>query len=165
MQTEKLYQLAFDFAALTGQETVADLYCGAGTISLMLARAAKQVIGIEIVPQAIEDARENARANGVENVSFHAAAAEALLPQLVAQGLRPDVVVLDPPRKGCEEPVLSAIAQAAPQRVVYVSCDPATQARDAKILCAYGYRPTRCQSVDMFCQTGHVENVLLFEKA
>ena len=131
----------------------------------MLAKAAKQVIGIEIVPQAIEDARENARSNGVENVSFHAAAAEALLPQLVAQGLRPDVVVLDPPRKGCEEPVLSAIAQAAPQRVVYVSCDPATQARDAKILCAYGYRPTRCQSVDMFCQTGHVENVLLFEKA
>ena len=165
VQTEKLYHLAFDFAALTGQETVADLYCGAGTISLMLAKAAKQVIGIEIVPQAIEDARENARANGVENVSFHAAAAEALLPQLVAQGLRPDVVVLDPPRKGCEEPVLSAIAQAAPQRVVYVSCDPATQARDAKILCAYGYLPTRCQSVDMFCQTGHVENVLLFEKA
>lgn len=164
VQTEKLYQTALDFVALTGHETVADLYCGAGTISLLLAQAARQVIGIEIVPQAIADAKENAKANGVCNAEFHAAAAEELLPQLVEQGLRPDVVVLDPPRKGCEEAVLRAIALAAPRRVVYVSCDPATQARDAKYLCTHGYRVSRCQSVDMFCQTSHVENVLLFEQ-
>ena len=162
LQTEKLYQTALDFAQLSGDELVADLYCGAGTISLMLAQKAKQVIGIEIVPEAIRDAEENARHNGVSNARFHAAAAEDLLPQMVGQGLQPDVVVLDPPRKGCEEKVLSAIAQAAPKRIVYVSCDVATQARDAKYLCAHGYRVTKCQSVDMFCLTGHVENVILF---
>lgn len=164
VQTEKLYRTAVDFAALTGQELAADLYCGAGTISLLLAQRAKRVIGIEVVPQAIQDAVENARANGVENAEFHAAAVEDLLPQLVAEGLKPDVVVLDPPRKGCEEAVLSAIADAAPQRVVYVSCDPATQARDVKFLCAHGYRAERCQCVDMFCYTGHVETVCLLSK-
>ena len=122
------------------------------------------MVGIEIVPQAILDAEENARRNGVENVEFHAAAAEKLLPQLVEKGLRPQVVVLDPPRKGCEEAVLAAIAQAAPERVVYVSCDPATLARDAKFLCAHGFQALRCQSVDMFCQTGHVETVCLMSK-
>ena len=160
VQTEKLYQTAVDFAELTGNELVADLYCGAGTISLLLARHAKKVVGVEIVPQAIRDAEENARTNGVSNAAFHAAAAEDLLPQMVSQGLRPNVIVLDPPRKGCEEPVLRAIAQAAPRRVVYVSCDPATLARDAKILCTNGYRADACQPVDMFCQTGHVETVL-----
>lgn len=164
VQTEKLYQTAVDFAGLTGIELVADLYCGAGTISLLLARRAKKVVGIEIVPQAIRDAEENARVNGVSNAAFHAAAAEALLPQMVAQGLRPDVIVLDPPRKGCEEPVLRAIAQAAPRRVVYVSCDPATLARDAKLLCAMGYQADHCQPVDMFCWTGHVETVCLLSK-
>ncbi len=164
VQTEKLYQTAVDFAGLTGSELVADLYCGAGTISLLLARHARHVIGIEVVPDAIRDAVENARANGAENVEFHAAAAESLLPQLVAQGLRPDVVVLDPPRKGCEEAVLSAIAEAEPRRVVYVSCDPATQARDVRYLCARGYRAEKCQSVDMFCYTGHVETVCLLSK-
>ena len=159
VQTEKLYQTALDFAGLTGGELVADLYCGAGTISLLLARKARQVIGIEVVPQAIRDAEENARRNGVANAVFHAAAAEELLPQLVAQGLRPDVVVLDPPRKGCEESVLRAIAEASPRRVVYVSCDPATQARDVKILRACGYTAEKCQPVDMFCWTGHVETV------
>lgn len=164
VQTEKLYQLALDYAGLTGGELAADLYCGAGTISLLLAQKARHVVGIEIVPQAILDAEENARRNGVENVEFHAAAAEKLLPQLVEKGLRPQVVVLDPPRKGCEEAVLAAIAQAAPERVVYVSCDPATLARDAKFLCAHGFQALRCQSVDMFCQTGHVETVCLFSK-
>lgn len=164
VQTEKLYQTALDFAGLTGTETVADLYCGAGTISLLLARKAKKVIGIEIVPEAIRDARENAVNNGIGNVQFHAAAAEELLPRLVEKGLRPQVVVLDPPRKGCEEKVLSAIAEAAPGRVVYVSCDPATQARDVKFLCAHGYRAEKCQSVDMFCQTGHVETVILLSQ-
>ena len=164
IQTEKLYQTAVDFAGLTGNELVADLYCGAGTISLLLARHARKVVGIEIVPQAIRDAEENARTNGVSNAEFHAAAAEELLPQMVAQGLRPDVIVLDPPRKGCEDPVLRAIAAAAPRRVVYVSCDPATLARDAKILCANGYKADACQPVDMFCQTGHVETVCLLSK-
>ena len=164
VQTEKLYQTALDFAQLTGNELVADLYCGAGTISLLLAQKARQVIGIEIVPQAIRDAEENAKNNGVANAEFHAAAAEDLLPQLVAQGLRPDVVVLDPPRKGCEEAVLRAIAQAAPRRIVYVSCDPATLARDAKILASFGYAPAACQPVDMFCQTEHVETVCLLSK-
>ena len=163
-QTEKLYQTALDFAGLTGNELAIDLYCGAGTISLLLARRARQVVGIEVVPQAIRDAEENARANGIANAQFHAAAAEDLLPQLVAQGLRPDVVVMDPPRKGSEESVLAAIAAAAPRRVVYVSCDPATLARDAKFLCANGYRAVQCQPVDMFCQTGHVETVLLLSK-
>ena len=163
-QTEKLYQTALEFAGLTGTELVADLYCGAGTISLLLARHAGRVIGVEIVPEAIRDAEENARVNGVTNAEFHAAAAEELLPQLVAQGLRPDVIVLDPPRRGCEEAVLRAIAEAAPRRVVYVSCDPATLARDAKILCASGYAPVSCQPVDMFCQTGSVETVLKLSK-
>lgn len=161
VQTEKLYQTALDFAGLTGDETVCDLYCGAGTISLLLARRAKRVIGVEIVPQAIRDAEENARANSVTNAEFYAAPSEELLPKLVSQGLRPDVIVLDPPRKGCEESVLSAIAQAAPRRVVYVSCDPATLARDAKILSSHGYQADACQPVDMFCWTGHVETVCL----
>ncbi|MBR5111410.1 MAG: 23S rRNA (uracil(1939)-C(5))-methyltransferase RlmD [Clostridia bacterium] len=161
VQTEKLYQIALDYAKLTGNELAADLYCGAGTISLLLARHARKAVGVEIVPQAIRDAEENARANGVSNVEFYAAAAEDLLPQLVAKGLRPDVIVLDPPRKGCEEAVLRAIAEAAPRRVVYISCNPATLARDAKILCASGYALAACQPVDMFCQTGHVETVCL----
>lgn len=164
VQTEKLYYTALDYAGLTGNELVADLYCGAGTISLLLAKKARHVIGIEIVEPAIRDAEENARRNGVGNVEFHAAAAEKLLPVLVEKGLRPDVVVLDPPRKGCEESVLHAIIKAAPRRVVYVSCDVATQARDALILTAGGYKAAKCQSVDMFCHTGHVENVLLFER-
>ena len=164
VQTEKLYQTALHFAELTGNELVADLYCGAGTISLLLAKHARRVIGIEIVPQAILDAEENAKTNGITNVEFHAAAAEELLPQLVAQGLRPDVIVLDPPRKGCEEPVLRAIAEAAPRRLVYVSCDPATLARDAKLLSSMGYTPDACQPVDMFCQTGSVETVLSLSK-
>lgn len=164
VQTEKLYQTALDFAGLQGHETVADLYCGAGTISLLLAKKAQSVIGIEIVPQAIRDAEENARRNNVKNAEFHAAAAEELLPKLVEKGLKPDVIVLDPPRKGCEEKVLAAIAQCAPEKVVYVSCDPATLARDAKYLCAHGYSAQKCQSVDMFCQTGHVETVLLLSK-
>ena len=123
---------------------------------------AKQVIGIEIVPPAIEDAKENARVNGIENAQFHAAAAEDLLPKLVQQGLKPDVIMLDPPRKGCEEAVLEAICTCSPEKVVYISCDVATQARDAKYLTAHGYEAVKCQSVDMFCFTGHIENVLLF---
>ena len=163
-QTERLYRTALDFAQLRGDETVADVYCGAGTITLMLARHAARVIGIEIVPDAIRDAKENARLNGVENAQFYCGAAESILPELVRQGLRPDVIVLDPPRKGADEAVLRAIAVAQPARVVYISCNPATQARDARILCAMGYAAQRCQPVDMFCQTAGVENVMLFER-
>lgn len=164
VQTEKLYGTALEFAQLTGNELVADVYCGAGTISLMLARHAKRVVGIEIVPDAIRDAKENARRNDVENAEFRVGAAEEVLPELVDAGLCPDVIVIDPPRKGCEESVLLSIAKAKPKRVVYVSCNPATQARDAKILCANGYHAAACQPVDMFCQTAGVENVMLFLK-
>ena len=163
-QTEKLYRTALDFAGLKGNELVCDLYCGAGTISLLLARHARQVIGIEVVPQAVRDAEENARRNGVENVRFLAGETENILPGLVSEGLRPDAVVLDPPRKGCEEKVLRALLDAAPERIVYVSCDPATLARDVKLLCAGGYRADRCRGVDMFPWTGHVETVVLMSR-
>lgn len=163
-QTEKLYATALDFAQLQGDEIVADVYCGAGTISLALAKRAKQVIGIEIVPDAIRDAKINAERNGILNAQFHCGAAEDVLPRLVEEGLRPNVIVIDPPRKGAEEAVLRAIGKANPRRVVYVSCNPATQARDAKILCELGYRADKCQPVDMFCQTMGVENVMLFSK-
>lgn len=164
IQTEKLYQTALDFADLRGDETVADLYCGAGTISLLLARKARHVTGIEIVPDAIADAKENARLNGVENADFLCGASEAVLPDLVQGGMRPDVIVLDPPRKGADTAVLSAILQCAPQRIVYVSCNPATQARDARILCDGGYQVMKCQPVDMFCQTASVETVVLLSQ-
>ena len=163
-QTEKLYQLALDYAQLTGKETVVDAYCGAGTISLLLAKKAMQVIGIEIVPEAIENAKENAARNGVTNAEFIVGASEAVLPELVRSGLRPDVIVVDPPRKGCEEDVLRAILAAQPSRVVYVSCGAPTLARDAKILTEGGYRAEKVQCVDMFCWTGAVETVMLFSK-
>ena len=163
-QTEKLYGLALDFAELTGNETVVDAYCGAGTISLLLAQKAKRVLGIEIVPQAIENAWANAKRNGIENAEFHTAATEDLLPKLVSKGLRPDVIVLDPPRKGCEPQVLEAILAAKPRRVVYVSCGAPTLARDAKILCAGGYKADKVTCVDMFCWTGAVESVMAFSR-
>ena len=159
-QTQKLYQTALEFADLRGNETAADLYCGAGTISLMLAQKASRVIGIEIVPDAVKDARANAGLNGVENVSFICGAAEEVLPRLVRDGMRPDVIVLDPPRKGAEKAVLDAIIACGPSRVVYVSCNPATQARDVRILADGGYHAVKCQPVDMFCQTAGVETVV-----
>ena len=164
VQTERLYQLAFDFAQLTGSETVVDAYCGAGTISLMLAQKAARVIGIEIVEPAIENARENAARNGISNAEFIVGATEDVLPRLVEGGLRPDVIVVDPPRKGCEEAVLRAILAAQPRRVVYVSCGAPTLARDARILCEGGYAPESVQCVDMFCWTGAVETVMSFSK-
>lgn len=164
VQTEKLYQLALDFAQLTGEETVVDAYCGAGTISLMLARKAKKVVGIEIVEPAIQNANENAARNGITNAEFIVGATEDVLPKLIADGMRPDVIVVDPPRKGCEEAVLQAIIQSRPERVVYVSCGAPTLARDAKILCEGGYIAEKVQCVDMFCWTGAVETVMLFSK-
>ena len=164
VQTERLYGLALDYAQLTGEETVVDAYCGAGTISLMLARKAKRVIGIEIVPEAIDNAKENAARNNMTNAEFLVGATEELLPQMVANGLRPDVIVVDPPRKGCEPQVLEAIIKAQLERVVYVSCGAPTLARDAKLLTEGGYKAEKVQCVDMFCWTGAVETVMCFSK-
>jgi len=163
-QTERLYQTAINFAALTPADTVVDAYAGAGTISLCMARHAGRVIGIEIVPQAVEGAWRNARRNQIANAEFHAAAVETLLPRLVKDGLRPDVIVLDPPRKGVEPAVVEAVLAARPRRVVYISCHVPTQARDLKLLCQGGYRFERCQPVDMFCYAGGVENVALLSR-
>ena len=150
---------------LRGDELVCDLYCGAGTISLMLARHCRQVLGVEIVPQAIENAKANALHNGIGNVDFHCAPAEELLPRLVERGLRPQVMVVDPPRKGLEPAVIDAMAQAAPERIVYVSCNPATLARDAALLCQRGYTLEKVQSVDMFCWTSGIETVAQFVRS
>lgn len=163
-QTERLYGLALEYAGLTGTETVVDAYCGAGTISLLLAQKAKKVIGIEIVPEAIQNANESAARNGIANAEFHVGATEELLPKLVENGLRPDVIVLDPPRKGCDPAVLQAIIAAAPKRVVYVSCGAPTLARDAKLLTEGGYAAEKVQCVDMFCWTGAVETVMVLSK-
>ena len=164
VQTEVLYRTALDFAGLCPDDRLCDVYCGAGTISLMMARHCREVLGIEIVPQAIDNAKENAARNGVTNAAFRCGAAEDVLPALVDEGLRPDVIVIDPPRKGVEAAVIDAIAKAAPRRVVYVSCNVATQARDAALLCARGYRLDRVQPVDMFCWTSGVECVALLSK-
>lgn len=158
IQTEKLYSLALDYAGLTGTETVWDLYCGIGTISLFMARRAKQVYGIEIVEQAIIDARENARRNGIDNARFYVGKAEEVLPALYEQeGIYADVICVDPPRKGCDPACLETIVKMAPRRIVYVSCDSATLARDLKYLCANGYALRRVRAVDLFGQTVHVE--------
>lgn len=164
VQTERLYQTALDFAALSPTDRVCDVYCGAGTITLMLAQHCREALGIEVVPQAILNAKENAVRNGIHNVSFHTGAAEEVLPDLVAQGLRPDVMVVDPPRKGLEPAVIEAMAKAGPRRIVYVSCNVATQARDAALLTQRGYAVERVQPVDMFCWTSGVENVVSFSK-
>ncbi len=163
-QAEVLYNTALEYAELHGGETVIDAYCGTGTISLCLAKKAKKVIGIEIVAPAIEDAKKNAERNGLDNVEFHAADAGKLMPKLYEEGLRPDVIVMDPVRAGCSEEVLQAAAGMAPGKIVYVSCNPATFARDAKILSALGYRLIKVQPVDMFPQTTHIETVSLLVK-
>ena len=164
-QTQRLYAQAVDFAALTGQETVLDLYCGIGTISLALAQKAGQVIGAEIVPQAIEDAKANAERNKVENTRFFCGDAGAVAAQLAQEGVRPQVICVDPPRKGLAPEVPAILASMAPERIVYVSCDPATLARDAKRLEELGYRAVKVQAVDLFPRTAHVETVLLFVRA
>lgn len=163
-QAEKLYNKAMEFAALTGKETVIDLYCGTGTITLFLAKHAKEVYGIEIVPSAIKDAHKNAGDNHCSNASFLLGDASIKLPELVAQGVKPDVVLLDPPRAGCEERVLASIAQVKPERIVYVSCNPASLARDLAYLSAHGYDVPLVQPVDMFPMTAHVECVALLER-
>ncbi|WP_374712599.1 23S rRNA (uracil(1939)-C(5))-methyltransferase RlmD [Symbiobacterium terraclitae] len=163
-QTEVLYGKALEYAGLTGGETVVDLYCGIGTISLFLARQCREVIGIEWVEEAVADARENARRNEVHNARFIAGDAAVEMPRLAEEGVRADVIVLDPPRKGCDEPVLEAIAAVAPRRVVYVSCNPASLARDLGRLAGMGYRTVEVQPVDMFPHTAHVECVARVER-
>lgn len=162
-QTERLYNLALEMAGLTGNETVWDAYCGAGTISLFLAKHAKKVYGVEIVPQAIQNAKENAERNGIQNAEFYTGKAEDVIPSLYReQGIRADVMVVDPPRAGCEESLLQTFLEMQPERIVYVSCDPATLARDLNILCSEGqYEIQRVQPVDLFPMTFHVENVAL----
>lgn len=172
VQTEKLYSLALEYADLKGGETVWDLYCGIGTISLFLAQRAGQVYGVEIVPQAIEDARRNAGINGIENAEFFVGKAEEVLPEYyekyarehVGESARADVIVVDPPRKGCDEALLETIVKMQPERVVYVSCDSATLARDLKVLCGAGYELEKVRPVDMFPMTVHVETVVLLSK-
>lgn len=190
VQTEKLYSLALEYAGLTGKETVWDLYCGIGTISLFLAGSAKKVCGVEIIPQAIDDARENARRNGIENAEFFVGKAEEVLPSFYAgqvenedscgvrasekaavpdqanlpDMLHPDVIVVDPPRKGCDAACLDTMLKMQPDRIVYVSCDSATLARDLRILCDGGYEIQKIRGVDQFGMTVHVETVCLLSK-
>ena len=172
VQTEKLYGLALEYADLKGDETVWDLYCGIGTISLFLAQKAKQVYGVEIVPQAIDDAKENAKINAIDNAEFFVGKAEEVLPEYYAEyerehngeTARADVIVVDPPRKGCDETLLETIVKMQPEKVVYVSCDSATLARDLKYLCANGYEIRMCRGVDQFPQSVHVETVVLLSQ-
>ena len=170
-QTEKLYSLALNCAGLTGNETVWDLYCGVGTISLFMARHAKKVYGVEIIPEAIENARMNAERNGIENATFYVGKAEEVLPNYVenlkAQGMDPqiDVICVDPPRKGCDDVCIQTMLEIAPKRIVYVSCDPATLARDLKKLAEGGYKLEYVQPVDQFAHTVHVECVVLMSRA
>ena len=164
-QMEVLYQQSVNFASLKGTETVIDLYCGTGTISLFLAKQAGYVHGIEEIEMAVEDARLNAQLNRITNVEFHAGKVEIVLPELLEKGVRADVIVLDPPRQGCERKVLEAAVAMNPRRMVYVSCDPATLARDLGILQEQGYKTLEVQPVDMFPQTSHVETVVLITRA
>ena len=165
IQTEKLYSLALEYAGLTGKETVWDLYCGIGTISLFMAQRAKAVYGVEIVPQAIEDARKNAERNHIGNATFYVGKAEEVLPRLYEEEhIFADVICVDPPRKGCDEVCLNTIIKMAPKRIVYVSCDSATLARDLKYLCENGYEIRKVRAVDQFGQTVHVETVVLLSK-
>lgn len=162
-QTKVLYEKALEYADLQGEETVIDAYCGIGTISLFLAQKAKKVYGVEIVPQAIEDAKKNAELNGMTNVEFEAGPAEVVIPTWYKDGIRADVLVVDPPRKGCDEALLNTILAMKPKRVVYVSCNPGTLARDLRILEDGGYKTTEVQPVDMFPQTMHCEAVAKIE--
>jgi len=163
-QTEVLYNKALEYAGLTGEETVFDLYCGIGTISLFLSEKAKKVYGVEVVEDAIMDARKNAELNGVENVEFIAGESEKVVPELYRQGVRADVVVVDPPRKGCDKTLLETLVGMQPERIVYVSCNPSTLARDLNYLDECGYRTVEVQPVDMFPFTPHVECVVLITK-
>ena len=163
-QTKVLYDKALEYAQLTGKETVIDAYCGIGTISLFLAKQAKKVYGVEIVPEAINDAERNAALNNINNAEFVVGEAEKVIPTWYEEGIQADVIVVDPPRKGCDESLLKTIIEMKPKRVVYVSCNPATLARDLQILEDGGYKTKEVQPVDMFPHTGHVETVVLMSR-
>lgn len=164
-QTVALYRKAVEYAGLTGQETVIDAYCGIGTISLFLARQAGRVYGVEIVPEAIEDAKRNAELNGIENADFEAGPSEVVIPRWREEGIAADVIVVDPPRKGCDPALLDTIIRMQPERVVYVSCNPSTLARDLRVLEDGGYKTVEVTPVDMFPHTTHVESVALLIKS
>lgn len=165
VQTKRLYELAVEYASLKGNETVWDLYCGIGTISLFMAKGARQVCGVEIIPQAIEDAKVNAARNNIRNVQFFAGKAEEVLPEKYTRDhIRADVIVVDPPRKGCDEKCLQTMLAMKPERIVYVSCNSATLARDLKVLAKGGYELKRWRAVDMFPHTVHVETVVLLSE-
>lgn len=162
-QTEKLYAIAAKYAALTGTETLLDLYCGIGTIGLSMAAKAKMVIGVEVVPEAVENARENAKRNQIKNAEFLCGDAAFAAAELKKRGEKPDVIVLDPPRKGCDPKLIETAASFSPQRIVYVSCDPATLARDLKYFAQLGFLPQEASPVDLFPATAHVETVVLLQ--
>ena len=164
VQTEKLYKKIEEYAGLTGKETVFDIYCGVGTIGLYLSGNAKKIIGIESVKAAVIDANRNATINGIVNAEYICGKAEEELPKLLGQGVQADVIILDPPRAGCDPELLKAAASAGPSRIIYVSCDPATLARDIKILTSFGYKFIEAQPVDMFPHTMHVETVVLITR-
>ncbi len=165
VQTENMYEQALKYADLKGEETVWDLYCGIGTISLFLARDAKQVYGVEIIPQAIEDAKENAACNQIKNAEFYVGKAEEVLPEKFKQdGIHADVIIVDPPRKGCDERCLETMVKMLPNRIVYVSCDSATLARDLSYLCANGYELKKVRAFDNFPETVHVETIVALHR-
>ncbi len=163
-QAEKLYNKAAEYAGLTGRETVLDLYCGAGTIGLSMAKSAKEIIGVEIVPEAIEDAKINAEINNINNARFICGDAAQAAETLKNEGIHPDVIILDPPRKGCSPDMVKTAAEMNPDRIVYVSCDPATLARDCALFANLGYTAAKATPVDMFPRTGHVETVVQLSK-
>ena len=163
IQTEKLYSMAVDLAGLCGNETVIDVYCGIGTISLFAAHSAKSVYGIEVVEQAVNDARHNAEINGIENAVFEVGKAEIVLPRMYKEGRKADVIFLDPPRKGLEPSAIEAVCGMKPDRIVYISCNPATMARDLSMFATNGYKADKVQPEDQFCQTGNVETVALLK--
>lgn len=165
VQTRKMYQVALDYAQLTGKETVWDLYCGIGTISLFFAEHAKQVYGVEIIPEAIADAKRNAQINGITNVEFFVGKAEVVLPEKYEkEGIYADVIVVDPPRKGCDEALLATMIKMRPNRIIYVSCDSATLARDLKYLCENEYTLEKVKGIDNFCHSTHVETVVMLTR-
>ncbi len=163
-QAQRLYQAAIDQAQITGEDLVLDLYCGVGTITLTMARAARRVLGVEVIPEAVQDARDNARRNHIENAEFFCGDAGQAALALEAQGIRPDVIVVDPPRKGLSSDAIEAIARMAPRRLVYVSCDPATLARDVALLKARGYQMKNALAADLFPRCSHVETVVLLSR-
>jgi 23S rRNA (uracil1939-C5)-methyltransferase len=164
LQAERLYQVARSFAQLTGKERLLDLYCGAGTIGLSMADAVEQLIGVEIVPEAVENAKKNAERAGVLNAEFYCGDAGTVSIKLSQQGITPDIICVDPPRKGCDEATIQAIVQMHPKRIVMISCNPATAARDCSLLHNQGYSVKKVQPVDLFPRTGHVECVVSMTK-